>query len=39
MFAGLDMPASGAWTQERLGWHPAGSGLLANLARLRLQGA
>jgi nucleoside-diphosphate-sugar epimerase len=35
MFAGLDMPASGAWTQERLGWHPTGPGLIADLERMR----
>ena len=30
-FAGLDMPASSALTQERLGWHPSGPSLLADL--------
>lgn len=30
-FAGIDLPASGALTQERLGWHPAQSGLLADI--------
>jgi nucleoside-diphosphate-sugar epimerase len=30
-FAGLDMPASSALTQERLGWHPTGPSLLADL--------
>ncbi|MBV9508262.1 MAG: SDR family oxidoreductase [Acidobacteriia bacterium] len=30
-FAGLDMPASSALTQERLGWHPAGPGLISDL--------
>ena len=29
MFAGLDLPASGALTQARLGGHPTGPGLLA----------
>ena len=29
--AGLDMPASSAWTRERLGWQPTGPGLLADL--------
>ena len=31
MFVSLDMPASSAWTQERLGWHPTGPGLIADL--------
>lgn len=31
MFAGLDLPASSAWTRERLGWHPTGPGLTADL--------
>ena len=31
MFAGFDMPASSAQTQERLGWHPTGPGLIADL--------
>jgi len=30
-FAGLDMPASSALTQERLGWHPTGPSMLADL--------
>lgn len=30
-FAGLDMPASSALTQERLGWCPTGPGLIADL--------
>ena len=34
MFAGLDMSASKAWTQARLGWHPTGPGLLADLERM-----
>jgi nucleoside-diphosphate-sugar epimerase len=34
MFAGLDMPASSAWTRERLGWTPTGPGLLADLGRM-----
>jgi nucleoside-diphosphate-sugar epimerase len=33
MFAGLDMPASSALTQQRLGWTPAGIGLLAAIAQ------
>lgn len=35
MFAGLDMPASSARTQERLGWHPTGPGLIADLEQMR----
>ena len=31
MFVGLDMPASSALTQERLGWTPTGPGLIADL--------
>jgi hypothetical protein len=27
----MDAPASSALTQERLGWHPTGPGLLADL--------
>ena len=34
-FAGLDMPASSAWTRERLGWNPAGPGLLEDLQNMR----
>jgi nucleoside-diphosphate-sugar epimerase len=34
-FAGRDLPASGAWTQARLGWHPTGPGLLADMEQLR----
>ena len=30
-FMGFDMPASSAQTQQRLGWHPTGPGLLADL--------
>lgn len=33
-FAGWDMPASSALTQERLDWHPTGPGLLADLERM-----
>ncbi|MBI0328585.1 SDR family oxidoreductase [Burkholderia plantarii] len=32
-FAAYDNPASSQWTQERLGWRPAHSGLLADLDR------
>jgi len=31
MFAGMDLPASSAQTQERLQWHPTGPGLIADL--------
>lgn len=34
-FAGLDMPASSALTQERMGWHPTGPSLLADLEARR----
>ncbi len=34
-FAGLDMPASSAWTRERLGWRPTGPGLMADLEAMR----
>lgn len=34
-FAGLDLLASGAVTQARLGWHPTGPGLIADLERMR----
>src|SRR5271156_4299138 len=34
MFAGLDMPASGAQTQQRLGWQPTGPGLIADLGQM-----
>jgi nucleoside-diphosphate-sugar epimerase len=35
MFAGLDMPASSAQTQQRLKWHPTGPGLIADLDKMR----
>jgi nucleoside-diphosphate-sugar epimerase len=35
MFAGVDMPASSAQTRQRLGWHPTGPGLIADLERMR----
>jgi nucleoside-diphosphate-sugar epimerase len=35
MFVGLDMPASSALTQERLGWHPTGPGLIADLEKMQ----
>jgi nucleoside-diphosphate-sugar epimerase len=34
-FVGMDMPASSALTQKRLGWRPTGVGLIADLARAR----
>jgi nucleoside-diphosphate-sugar epimerase len=34
-FAGLDMPASSALTQERLGWHPTGPTLLEDLEAMK----
>lgn len=33
-FASLDMPASSAFTRERLGWKPTGPSLLEDLARM-----
>ncbi len=35
MFAGHDAPASSAQTQERLGWHPTGPGLITDLEQMR----
>ena len=35
MFAGFDMPASSAITQQRLDWHPTGPGLIADLEQMR----
>jgi len=35
MFAGLDMPASSALTQQRLNWHPTGPGLIADLEAMQ----
>jgi nucleoside-diphosphate-sugar epimerase len=34
-FMGLDIPASSAITRERLGWHPTGPGLIADLEQMR----
>ena len=34
MFAGLDIPASSALTQKKLGWKPVGPGLIADLDKL-----
>ena len=36
-FASLDMPASSALTQERLGWHPIGPGLISDLEAMRFE--
>lgn len=33
-FAGMDLPASSAQTRARLGWHPTGPGLIADLERM-----
>ncbi len=35
MFAGLDLMASSTQTQEKLGWHPTGPGLIADLEQMR----
>jgi nucleoside-diphosphate-sugar epimerase len=35
MFAGADIPASSALTQQRLGWRPTGPGLVADLNAMR----
>jgi len=35
MFAGYDMPASGAQTQAKLGWKPTGPGLIADREQMR----
>jgi nucleoside-diphosphate-sugar epimerase len=35
MFAGFDMPASSALTQQRLGWRPTGPGLISDLEQMR----
>jgi nucleoside-diphosphate-sugar epimerase len=34
IFAGIDMPASSALTRQRLGWHPTGPGLIADLEQM-----
>jgi nucleoside-diphosphate-sugar epimerase len=34
-FVGFDVPASSALTQERLGWHPTGPALIADLEQMR----
>ncbi|MFM0733973.1 SDR family oxidoreductase [Paraburkholderia sediminicola] len=35
MFVGMDFPASSAQTQARLGWHPGGPKLIADLDEMR----
>ena len=35
MFVSMDMPASSALTQQRLGWHPTGPGLIADLQQMQ----
>ncbi len=37
MFVGLDIPASSAQTQKRLGWRPTGRGLIADLENMRYE--
>jgi nucleoside-diphosphate-sugar epimerase len=39
MFAGRDVPASSALTQKRLGWHPTGPGMIADLERMNYFGS
>ena len=34
MFASLDFPASSTITREKLGWHPTGPRLIADLIRM-----
>ncbi len=34
-FVGFDLRASSALTQQRLGWHPTGPGLIADLEQMR----
>ena len=39
MFVALDMPASSAWTRQRLGWYPEGAGLIADLRNMDYRSA
>jgi hypothetical protein len=39
MFAGIDLAASSAMTQQRLEWHPTGPGLIADLEQMRWSAA
>jgi hypothetical protein len=34
-FVGFHLAASGALTQERLGWHPTGPGMVSDLENMR----
>lgn len=36
-FAGLDMPATSAWTRTTLDWEPTGPGLIADLTNMKYQ--
>ena len=38
-FVGMDIPASSAQTRARLGWHPTGPGLIADLENMRYAAA
>jgi nucleoside-diphosphate-sugar epimerase len=38
-FAAMDLAASSAWTQQRLGWHPTGPGLIADLEAMDYRAA
>jgi nucleoside-diphosphate-sugar epimerase len=38
-FVSADLPASSALTQKRLGWHPTGPGMIADLEQMRYSGA
>ena len=35
MFAGMDLRASGRWTQQQMGWRPTGAGLIEDLSRMK----
>jgi hypothetical protein len=35
IFAGRDLVGSSVQTQQRLGWHPTGPGLIADLEKMR----
>jgi len=35
MFVGRDVPASSAYTREKLGWNPTGPGLISDLENMR----
>ncbi len=39
MFVVMDMPASSAWTRQRLAWYPEGSGLIADLKAMDYRAA